>query len=330
MPWNPSEHNRVGELLGRGITDAGTSIADAITDAKQKHDELKGWKTLADALSKDPANGIDPASVDKMTLSQAKMLPLVAETRRAQVQNAQKQRSQMALRNVFGSLFGQTQPQPDLTGALMQGRGPIANPPMTPPRLTTAPGNQAILEGLNQNPDALNTPEGAAMGGDVLKGLLAQPKGNYQPSTTMPGVYVDPATGRPFQPRANAAPIPQDWQPNVKDINGVKMYQDKPNGTWKALPLSEQREGGGQPEMSSDGKFFRTGPMDAWKAMPRTQSTDDFVKLFGGGKPQMATDATDKGKAAAAAAPEVGEVRQGYSFKGGDPSDPANWEKVEE
>ena len=85
MPWNPSEHNRVGELLGRGITDAGTSIADAITDAKQKHDELKGWKTLADALSKDPANGIDPASVDKMTLSQAKMLPLVAETRRAQV-----------------------------------------------------------------------------------------------------------------------------------------------------------------------------------------------------------------------------------------------------
>jgi hypothetical protein len=59
------------------------------------------------------------------------------------------------------------------------------------------------------------------------------------------------------------------------------------------------------------------------------QSADPVPSMNGGGQPQAASNGAPAAPdAAPKAAPVVGETRYGYRFKGGDPSDPANWEKA--
>jgi hypothetical protein len=320
--YNPGVQDRSGELLARGIEKAGDSLADAITKIGQQHAELKGWKALADA------RGID---TKKLNLEGIKLKVANQEWEQGQADRARVARGYAAQRNVLGDLLGKTQGtfQPNavagaITGAGDNGAGgfDLASRmvgQVRPPQLNLSAGNQTILEALNKNRDLLFTPAGQTLFDKITGGMAAQPKQAPQ-AVDVGGTKMiwDPTTGRMMQPRAVPAPVPQDWQPVMKDVNGVKMYQDKPNGTWKALPLSEQRAGGGQPELSQDGKFFRTGPMDSWKPMPKNQGTEEFLKMFGGGG-QPAGDGEPKPKRVRVTGPngEKGTVEDGEDLPEG-------------
>jgi ribosomal protein L19E len=307
MPYDPRIQSNVAESIlqgGRNRVQSLETIADIITGSIAKSDEAKGYRQVLKALAQDPVNGIDPDTIDKMSLGQAKGSIMGAEVRRGQAEARQKQQSQMAFRNAFGSLYRQTQSQPDLTGALMQGRGPIANPPMTPPQLTTTPGNQAILESLNQNLDALNSLEGGAMAGDVLKGLMTQPKQPPQLVDAGGGVQMvwDPTTGRMMQPRTPEPPkvpgTPQPGGPKMSTVNGTKFYSNDKGVTWHPV----------------------TTPAD--------ESIAGIAARLGVSAPGGDADATKKGNGQPAQGGyEIGAVYNNMTYQGGDPNDEGSWQQ---
>jgi hypothetical protein len=329
MPYAPGIQNRAGELLAQGINSGGQAISEAIEDYGRRRDELKGYRQVALAM------GLPTEQVDKMSLGQIKGSIMANEFKQGQEQYRQKQeqyqkgqRAQAAIKGVLASLLQRTQPQPDLPGTLDLGRGPLRNPVMAAPELNASPGSRAMLESLNQNPEAVNGPEGGAMFGEALKGMLTQPKQEprvIRDEVTGEKAWWEPGTSS-MRPITDKAKIPADWEPTVKSINGVKMFQEGPNSIWKALPLSEQRAGGEDVQYSTDKKFFRTGPQDGWKPVPR--SDDEWAGILkravgggggNGGGGAAATKAAQGGYA-------IGSIYSGMKYLGGDPNDAANWQ----
>lgn len=147
--YTPNVTDRSGELLGAGIMSGARSLADAISQYGAMRDEAAGYQKIVKALAQDPNSGIDPDSVDKMSIWDAKNTVLGAHVRQ---QIAERQQQNSALSN-FLSTMGNAMPNtgapsPDLSAALTGDgsvpvrtspflpalpapRGPLASPPMT-------------------------------------------------------------------------------------------------------------------------------------------------------------------------------------------------------
>jgi hypothetical protein len=128
------------------------------------------------------------------------------------------------------------------------------------------------------------------------------------------------------------------------DATNFKVLLDQAKGQ-VFLQAYNTLKGGGQ-ITEVEGKKAQ----DAIARLNTAQSDDEFTKALGdfktviqtglerarqqAGVPASATPSTapagpsSSPAAAPKAAPSVGEVRYGYRFKGGDPSEPSNWEKA--
>ena len=313
--YSPGVQDRRGELLAAGISTAGTALADAITQAKQKHDENKAYGQLATVL------GLDPKHTTKQQVQAA---ILKNEIMQAQQQRQQQQAGRAAIGNVLRRLLvgSTTQMTPEGTArALIPGAAtsstPVAGNPIignelagvtARPQSSVNPAARSLAEGLEENPETLNTPEGQTILGETLKSLLTPPKVPiWGQDKAGRGLWFEPSGTVKYPPVQRPAPstTPEDWTPPTRIIGGKQFYQEKPGGIWKPFPQGEQREGGDQPQVSADGKFYRSGPLDGWKPMPRAEGMDDFLRLFGGFGGTDATTNKPSAPGAAAAIPTV-------------------------
>lgn len=333
--YQPGVQDRRGEFLAQGISSAGQSIADAITQVKAKHDELRGYQTVLKALAQDPANGLDPDAVDKMSLSKAKSSILASEIRRNQAAARQQQQVQQAGMELPGAIAKNMQPTTRLAGgptdltSLMVGGG---NPVNTTPGMTPL---MAQITALSQNPKAVMSPQGQEVFKNMLKTMNTVPR-TPQPFS-MNGVtgVVDPATGTITQPRVTRPsplsdiPVPDDWTPQTNKVGNITYYQSRPGGEFKPLNSGEQNDGELHLKTEGGKTFFRSGDNQAWKPMPASKTGIDFSTPEGMNAFLKQTGG-DTNAPAADGALKVGDVQDGYKFSGGNPADPANWEKVDD
>jgi len=183
IQFNGDQSIRAGAESMRQI---GLSIADHIQKQQADMDEAKGYRMIGKAMANDPNNGIDPDSVDKMTLGQLRKLPVLASIIQMQAKDRQQEKGMTALLDqgqaVAESMPNTGAPSPDFMAALTgQGtngaRGPLANPPMTP---APNPLKVALLNAV-KNKDLLFTKEGQDYFGNIIKeGSLQAANGNNE------------------------------------------------------------------------------------------------------------------------------------------------------
>jgi len=330
MPFdlNPTVQNRAGELIAQGVSSAGQSIGDAIAQHKKDLDEKKGWLLVGKALAQDPRNGVDPDSVEKMSKGQLQKLAMVSQINQDR-QDRQLQLAQTtAAAELPGAIQQNMQPQPDLMGTLAAGRGPAAQPNMTPGMNAV----QASLAALKQNPQAFLTPAGQEVFQNTLKQL----------DTKTPTITTD-ATGRtmaidpsgrvqwaPNPPRAPVnQPVPDNWTPPTKKVNGITYYQSRPGGEFKALPPGEQTGRDLQTKTEGGKTFYRSGDLGTWKEEPEKGDFLGMVKSLGLDVTDVSADPNGLPAKPTAKAEdyEKGAMYNGMTFLGGDPNDEKNWQK---
>ena len=272
--------DRRGEILGMGIARAGEALAAGIEEAKRKQKERTAYASLAETL------GLDPKKVSKEQVQAALLKDQIMQAR---AERAQQIRSRSAMQNFFQGLLNQRQAPAPATSADRAAAGLLGvNPDEQGSR--GAGGDAGRTGGRLARAAKQPGNAGRARRGTVRPGHYQEPFDAAKTPTfgTTPGgrfMAIEPTGGVRFEPNPPAAKpatpeVPSDWQPPVKEIGGVKFDQEKPGGTWKTMPTPEQRTGG-QPEMSADGKFYRTSLLDAWKPVPHGQSMEEFLKVFG-------------------------------------------------
>lgn len=212
--YQPTVSFQGGRYLADGISSAGKSIADAIVKHKSDMDEAKGYQTILKALSGDPSTGIDPESIDKMSLPEAKNSILAAEIRRQQALTRQQDEAQAAVPGFLQSLAGNMQPQPAApenqpVGQMFSSLGTGAVPPTAPQQ----PGMSALMATItsaSKNPAVLQTDIGKNVLLTAIKEGMVRPAEdlNAPPEQTMIGgvPYVFKKGSREFQPRADYVP----------------------------------------------------------------------------------------------------------------------------
>ena len=251
MPYAPGIQNRAGELMARGIERGGEAISEAIENYGRKRDELKGWKTLGDAI------GLDTKG---MTASQIKMKVAAREINQPAEEDTQKQadyQDQQTRRKaqdafvagVQGLMADKTNLSlPPIGGAAVPGVGEN-QPGMWAGLARSAQPNRfggAFADGLitQRRGMDLGSAISAGLASPSAKGMsmedffaAAKAGGNRPPQmVTDPksgaSIWFDADKGTMHQPTAAKTPlfppVPEDWDPPFKQVGGEDMYQPGP------------------------------------------------------------------------------------------------------
>jgi hypothetical protein len=301
--YNPGVTNRSGELLAAGISQAGQNIGAAIAEAKRKHDELKSYSALYQALSQDPTSGLDPNNPPK-NLAELKMAPIIAEISRGRKAAQQKQAALGALGRLAGNIRQYMQPTP---GAVTAPGGPLdTTTPMTE-GVTQAPPTpglsalDAILKARGESPAIYQDPD-AAKEADALQEMIL--KGQQT------GVTIDPGTGLPvFHSGTSARVVNPAWLTGGKAntaldrLTGptpppdITVPEDK---EWVRGPTGWEMQAKAKKAAYTDPEKPPTAKAPNgydwvyngyfWEQKAQPQNLEDFVTKFsGGGQPAAGT-----------------------------------------
>lgn len=318
MNWNPSEQNRVGILLQKGLSDAGQSLAEGIKDHARQLQEKKGLLMIGKAIAQDPTSGVTPDQIDKMSQGELQQLALATEIRRQTATRQQQARARMALPGFVDTVNQAQQPQvmaPGVQGPPKPGMNPL----------------QAVMLGLQRNPAVLDTDEGKDALATVVKRLVTPQKPAGVPQfTTVDGrtVAIEPNGTTRWAP-----PVPQP-KPAAGTVGrpnpaaGLDPEEDlvpyMPPGSKTPVPGLYKRMKGGkamgfwQDTQNAPRTTAATG-QPAWNNVLQKATSDDA---------QLSPVITTRQNGIVA--PAVGDISQGYRFLGGDPADKANWEPAGE
>lgn len=190
--------DRSGELIGAGIAGAGNSLADAIAKYGAMRDEAKGYQQIVKALAQDPTSGIDPDSVDKMSIWDAKNTVLGANVRQQIAQQRAAAQAQAALPAFLQNFARNMQPQPGNPDTVVPG-SEVSSPqtgaqptslmmsiaggqvPPTPAPVAGLPPLAAALRAASQRPEVLNTEIGRNVLEQAIKRGMVKPVEDNMP-----------------------------------------------------------------------------------------------------------------------------------------------------
>lgn len=162
------------------------------------------------------------------------------------------------------------------------------------------------------------TSEGEKSAAGYLSRMVAvEPRLAEAPQSAHPGVLTKTLglsslgrVARPFVETAdqqNYRALQEDW---------VRAKLRKESGA--AIPTDEM-------DREIETYFTQPGESDprviATKAQARAQAVEQFRTMAGRAEPTLAPNAGGK------APPQIGEVRGGFTYKGGNPADPSSWSK---
>jgi hypothetical protein len=177
-------------------------------------------------------------------------------------------------------------------------------------RTRPAPTAQMMKFGTNEVPVIINTDSrGGQRATPVPASVLPQVQGEIV-------IKYDPVSKRHFQLRNN------QWYPVTSEEAKRLTPLEKITTAIETKAMKEAAEVLRKESKKQPGFFGGGGP----NAKKVEQATKDY---------QSASNAIYQASQPAGAAPkatgelQVGEVRRGYRFKGGNPADKSNWEKVE-
>lgn len=297
MPFNPAATLWPARPY-TGVAALAQTIGGMIENASAKKDELTAKRALLKAYAKDPTSGIDPDSIDTMTLPEVNgAIPGVEISR----QLAARQQQAQALSQVpaFASAFAQNrQPKakvsvsplgsapPGFVAALSRPNGRTADAGADAlaaafgARLgTPAPGMSgpaAFAAAARQNPAVLTLPP-ASLGGKTLLNLLAQKQPTFTTDPAGNPIAVDPSGRVQWQPRGGTRSAALEPYIISKKGSDGKMYDawfDPTTG--KTSPLSEgsfSRTSGRYPKGATPpaGEKIVTFPDGSWDALGRSE-----------------------------------------------------------
>jgi len=108
-----------------------------------------------------------------------------------------------------------------------------------------------------------------------------------------------------------AASISAESRQGITPLKLAQLVNNDKEVATAAASLKAARDRGYQPDIDIAQTRFN---------MTRDAAESRYQKLMGGGDASKDPTSTD--------APAIGAIMDGYKFKGGNPSDKANWEKV--
>jgi len=290
------------------------TIASIVSDSLARADEAKGYRQVLKALAADPANGIDPASIDKMSLGQAKGSIMAAEVRRAGQQRQQQQAGQAAIGKFLQTWKTAQQPQTNLPPGAPAAAAASGQPLAAglAEQATVTPGQNpadAFIAALNQNPDLFKSPEALSTATSLARMTAGMGAG---------GQRINPVTGVPEYQEQNGS-----WRPfNPAWLRGgaggtalERLTGDRPP---TGAPVPEDRE-------------WSYGPQ-GWVMVPKAKpakpaAANDFMSMF---QKVLTGDQTPTAEPGEVNGPPIGAVVKGYKFLGGNPADEKNWERADE
>lgn len=247
MPFSiyPTVQNRSGEIIGASIAGGAATLADDIIQTANSLQEKKGYQTILKALAQDPANGIDPATIDNLSFGQAKGKVAAAEITRAQRNRMAGEKALPGFLSDIAAGAPNNGPEsPDINATLMQGRGPVASP-------ITNRGPDAMklaIINASRNPDILKTEIGQNVLVNAIKLGMVQPRSPTL--STLPSgrtMAIDPNGRVQFEPNA-PQPRSTGRRPNAAaDLTpGDQLFPYTPPGSRTPVPGLYKRVNNGK------------------------------------------------------------------------------------
>lgn len=248
MPYAPSVNNVSGQIFGASLSQSIDAILKGAEKGEEKRSQRKRAETILSAMypdRKDEFSGMSldqlQGTLDHVTVERANELLELhrRESARADVETG------LHVADFNRRAAADEQRQHMFAGEQSALRAAVA-PPMVD-RLATvqAPGRGMLAGGLP-------APSAAEAG---LRGDRYIAAGGVDPQVIETLARLDAAGAR----QRGAA-----WMPQVVDAGGgTRVLMTSPSS---AVPLRDAAAGSnaGGPEYSQDGKFYRSGPRDAW------------------------------------------------------------------
>lgn len=351
--YSPSTTDQRAEIISRStpviagnLAQGAQSLGQTIAGMKQKHDELKAKKALGEAFA--DQLGVDPKAVDKMKLPQLDAFLTLAPSRIQQKQTQQQS-------GIMGNALQQwsqaaSTPVPasgtDLASAFMGGASGSRMPGLSAPVAMAgrmAQGNPPDIGASFANALASAAASGATP--DTISALSNL--GKTVSAMYSRGMTTDPSTGlRLFNGRvlpASTQKLLGFGAPQAGQGQDFK-FTPGPGGTefWNF----DNRSGEVRPPAPTQrppnfglGPFPKGTTFSVTNGVRVATTPDGSMHVLPGGSaaggPVIDADGnitptTPAPAASSTTSPKIGDVQDGYKFKGGDASAADNWEKVDE